>query len=376
MFRSFLLLASLALLPACSDDSSSQWVPNSGADAAADQASDATSADQSTGPDSSANDSPTPESGEYDTSAVDSSEPDSAEPEAAACLASMAPCTGADLCCDGRTCGNTTAGQVCCGNDGASCATADGSDCCGDLLCIDGKCQSGEAMFKAPYACGQSWTYDHHSAEVREAVDFIRDDGGETNGAPVLASAEGTATQHYEAGGAGNYVVIEHSGGWKTYYFHLSEFSVGDGVHVMQGQQIGLTGTTGASTGPHIHYEQLLNGAGQKVKINGVSLDPYPSDYGQKSLVSDNGCSGNGKPFMTWGNDRPVHAEPTLSSAVVGTVASPALVYVICQKQGEAVTDAGYTNDWWSKLDAPAGYISNIYIDDPAAKLPGVADCP
>lgn len=145
--------------------------------------------------------------------------------------------------------------------------------------------------FKAPFGCGQRWTYSHHSAEVRQALDFIRTDGGATNGAPVLASASGTVYRYWEAGGAGNYIVMDHGGGWKTYYFHLSSFSVGHGTWVPQGRQIGTTGSTGNSSGPHQHYEQLYNGVGQTIRINGVSLAPYPGSYYQKYLTSDNACA-------------------------------------------------------------------------------------
>ncbi|REG37351.1 peptidase M23-like protein [Archangium gephyra] len=141
--------------------------------------------------------------------------------------------------------------------------------------------------FQAPFACGQTWTYDHHSTEVRRALDFVKH-GGDTNGQPQFASAAGYATRHYEAGGAGNYIKIDHGGGWQTYYFHLSAFSVPDRTQVAQGQQIGVTGSTGASSGPHIHYEQLLNGVGQDIVLNGVSLAPYPSSYFQKSITSNN----------------------------------------------------------------------------------------
>jgi hypothetical protein len=207
------------------------------------------------------------------------------------CLAATAPCDRTDQCCDDLECGTTTLGQVCCGEVGATCATANGEDCCGDLLCVDGSCQSADAIrFRAPFACNQRWTYSHHDAEVRLALDFIRDDGGETGGSPVLASAGGVATRHYEEGGAGNYIVIDHSGGWTTYYFHLSEFSVADGATVAQGEQVGVTGTTGASSGPHIHYEQLLAGVGQAIRINGESLAPYPGVYGEQALTSDNAC--------------------------------------------------------------------------------------
>ena len=68
--------------------------------------------------------------------------------------------------------------------------------------------------FKAPFPCGQQWTYSHHSGEVRRALDFIRSDGGTTNGTPVLASAAGTAHRFSQPSGAGNYIAVEHGGGW------------------------------------------------------------------------------------------------------------------------------------------------------------------
>ena len=230
-------------------------------------------------------------------------------------------------------------------------------------------------VFKAPFPCGQRWTYSHHSGEVRQALDFIRNDGGTTAGTPVLASAAGVATQHYEAGGAGNYIVIDHGGGWTTYYFHLSSFSVGNGVSVAAGRQIGVTGSTGNSTGAHIHYEQLLNGVGQVIAINGVSLAPYPATYGSKSLTSDNGCSGTGTAFMTWGSGVRVRADARLSAAIVATLTGPTLVYVLCQKQGDTVNAEGYTNNWWAKLRDQGGFVSNIYIDTPAYQIPGVPTC-
>lgn len=217
-------------------------------------------------------------------------EPDAAGADAAlACLAATEPCEGEGGCCSGLSCGTTSLGQVCCGGVGASCKTWNGEDCCDQLLCVDGTCQEGQAMFKAPYPCDESWTYSHHSAEVRLALDFVRDGGG-TAGAPVLASAGGIAYRHFEPGGAGNYVSIDHSGGWTTYYFHLAEFSVPDATEVAQGQQIGTVGSTGASSGPHIHYEQLQSGAGQTIHFGAESLAPYPPFYGERSFISDNGC--------------------------------------------------------------------------------------
>ena len=90
--------------------------------------------------------------------------------------------------------------------------------------------------------------------------------------------------------------------GWHEYYFHLYAYSVEDGAYVAQGQQIGITGTTGNSSGEHIHYEQLLNGVGQNIRINGTALS-YPSSYGSAHLTSDNGCS-SGTTRGGWGPDR------------------------------------------------------------------------
>ena len=230
-------------------------------------------------------------------------------------------------------------------------------------------------LFKAPFPCGQRWTFSHHSAEVRLALDFVRSDGGGTAGTPVLASAAGTAYRYSQPSGAGNYIAIEHGGGWKTYYFHLAAFSVGHGAAVGQGQQIGTTGSTGNSSGAHIHYEQLYNGVGQNIVINGGSLAPYPGSYNQRHLTSDNGCGGGGSAFWTWGSGVRVRTDVRLAAPTVTTLGGPTLVYVLCQRQGDTVSSDGYTNNWWSRLRDQNGYMSNIYIDHPAAQLPGVPLC-
>lgn len=64
------------------------------------------------------------------------------------CLAATEVCDG-DGCCEGLTCGTTSLGQVCCGEEGAPCATENGEDCCGDLLCVTGTC-TAEAVCNAP----------------------------------------------------------------------------------------------------------------------------------------------------------------------------------------------------------------------------------
>ncbi len=77
-------------------------------------------------------------------------------------------------------------------------------------------------------------------------------------GTPIYASAAGTIeTAKYEGynGGYGKFVRIKHSNGMTTLYGHMSKVLVEPGQSVVQGQQIGLVGNTGRSTGPHVHFE-------------------------------------------------------------------------------------------------------------------------
>ncbi len=81
-------------------------------------------------------------------------------------------------------------------------------------------------------------------------------------GIPIHAVMAGTVT--FAGGNAccsyGYYVVVDHGGGFQTLYAHLSQISVSVGEKVSQGETVGLSGTTGYSTGPHLHFEVHLNG--------------------------------------------------------------------------------------------------------------------
>lgn len=80
------------------------------------------------------------------------------------------------------------------------------------------------------------------------------DIGGE-RGDPILASATGVVIEQGYDAAKGNYIIIRHSDQFTTRYLHLSQIDVTEGQNVQKGEQIGLLGSTGRSTGPHLHFE-------------------------------------------------------------------------------------------------------------------------
>ena len=80
-------------------------------------------------------------------------------------------------------------------------------------------------------------------------------------GTPIIAPADGVV-EHvaYQANGAGRYIKLRHGGQYTTVYMHLSRQLVRSGQTVKKGERIGLSGNTGRSTGPHLHYEFHING--------------------------------------------------------------------------------------------------------------------
>jgi len=81
------------------------------------------------------------------------------------------------------------------------------------------------------------------------------------SGTPILASAGGRVVQAGERNGYGNAVDIRHGDGMVTRYGHASRLLVKTGDYVMPGQEIAEIGSTGRSTGPHLHFEVILDGA-------------------------------------------------------------------------------------------------------------------
>jgi murein DD-endopeptidase MepM/ murein hydrolase activator NlpD len=92
------------------------------------------------------------------------------------------------------------------------------------------------------------------------------------SGTPIMASGSGTVTRARWCGGGGNCVKIKHNSTYETIYAHMKSFAKGikEGKKVKQGQIIGYVGSTGLSTGPHLHYEVIVNGKkvnSQKLKL-------------------------------------------------------------------------------------------------------------
>lgn len=92
--------------------------------------------------------------------------------------------------------------------------------------------------------------------KMHRGIDFAA-----PKGTPIVAAGHGVVEVAGVAGGYGNYIRLRHQGQFKTAYAHLSRFARGikAGAKVRQGQLIGYVGSTGRSTGPHLHYEVLMN---------------------------------------------------------------------------------------------------------------------
>ena len=93
--------------------------------------------------------------------------------------------------------------------------------------------------------------------KMHKGVDFAA-----SRGTPIYAAGDGVIKKAERLGGYGNYVRIKHNNGLETAYAHMKKYASGikAGVRVKQGQVIGYVGTTGRSTGPHLHFEVLKDG--------------------------------------------------------------------------------------------------------------------
>jgi hypothetical protein len=189
------------------------------------------------------------------------------------CRAEAAPCAEADDCCSYLLCNSGKCSRRPAG--GACRVDAD----CSTNKCTDGRCVDPNATtaYRLPLRCGGPYTVSQgnfdtkctvysHTGQSAYAYDFSV--GLNT---PVLAMKGGVVTHVrndvkpgnpcYSGGDSScintvNYVTIKHPDGFGTVYVHLNDASVSVGQTVVQGQQIGLSGGTGWSTGPHMHVQK------------------------------------------------------------------------------------------------------------------------
>lgn len=97
--------------------------------------------------------------------------------------------------------------------------------------------------------------YGMRNGRMHTGTDFAA-----ATGTPIYAWKSGTVTQASWNGGYGNFIEIKHSDGTVSRYAHLSKYAISSGQEVYKGQVIGYVGSTGNSTGPHLHFEIKING--------------------------------------------------------------------------------------------------------------------
>lgn len=135
-----------------------------------------------------------------------------------------------------------------------------------------GSYAGGEMLWPAPYCTQITSKYGYRTHPVtgvqnsfHTGIDLSR---SKCHGTAIIAANSGTVSRVIWSNyGYGNYVMIDHGGGIQTLYAHCSNIYVSKGQYVSRGQTIAAVGTTGNSTGPHLHFE---------VRINGDYTNPYP----------------------------------------------------------------------------------------------------
>lgn len=129
------------------------------------------------------------------------------------------------------------------------------------------------------------------------------------SGTPIKAAGDGKVTVAGVQNGYGNVVILDHGAGITTLYGHMSRFASGirNGTRVKQGQVVGFVGSTGAATGPHLHYEYRINGAYKDPRTVPLpAAGPIPPAYMEDFLRKAN-------PMLT-GLDRAVQADISVAS--------------------------------------------------------------
>ena len=145
--------------------------------------------------------------------------------------------------------------------------------------------ENGESLvrefLKAPLSFSRitsGYTNSRFHPTLQRSTPHRAIDYGAATGTPIMAVADGTVKVARWNGGYGNYIDIRHNSIYETQYAHLSKYAVSAGDHVEQGDIIGYVGSTGFSTGPHLHYQ---------VKVNGALLNPLEVEFPKGEAISE-----------------------------------------------------------------------------------------
>ncbi|MBF9132010.1 VCBS repeat domain-containing M23 family metallopeptidase [Plantactinospora sp. S1510] len=169
-------------------------------------------------------------------------------------------------------------------------------------------------LFQLPFPCGESWLLQTYRGHDDYDIDMTPTSGNSW-GRPILAAYQGTVVSSGIDGtlggrtpanpngpmgtGGGYFVKIDHGNGWRSLYLHMLEapmVRVGDTVS--RGRQLGKVGSTGSSSGPHLHFEQQRDGAKVESWFNGIpsgiTTDGYPDGEPLSPAVTrvSNNCGG------------------------------------------------------------------------------------
>jgi hypothetical protein len=228
------------------------------------------------------------------------------------------------------------------------------------------------------YRAGRSQTISTIVIHVTQGsyagtINWFKDPAAQVSAHYVIRSSDGQVTQMvaekdtaWHVGSENGYTIgIEHEGfvddpSWFTDAMYRSSAALTSNIADRRGipkdrahikGHVEMPNQTHTDPGPNwnwTYYMQLVNGG-----------DPNPPEYN----------------FTTYGSGVRVRSAPSLTASIVTELPGPTQVFVTCQVQGDPVTAEGTTNNWWAKLRDQGGYMSNIYIQDPNPKLPGVPEC-
>jgi cell wall-associated NlpC family hydrolase len=160
-----------------------------------------------------------------------------------------------------------------------------------------------------------------------------------------------------------------------------ARFTPGQGLAPLQPGDLVMWGSDPANLSS-VHHIAIYLGNGKMVEARESGTTVMVSDVrlnaqyaGALRITGGEQPPANTKRFMTWGTDVALREEPNTGSRVVVRLPGPTPLDVLCQVHAQMVHAEGYSNDAWSYVPKYDAWISNIYIADPAAWLPGVPTC-